>query len=672
MFSCLSRPLSKQSYRLILQASHDYKTSWPTVSLKEAVSGSRRWISRSRDRKYGQLRCDRGLKTVCQGSETSQGESQKQQGGLDEKIKQSLLSRISEGLQDAVTKPEICTADELHYVAVPGTNWRLALWRYHPPPKAPKRNHPLLMLSGIGTNALGFDLEPSVSMARYMAETGFDTWILEVRGSGLSKTEAELGTEEEEEAKEESGSAEVIRNEDNAQKAEGNGAAAGNGSAVEFSNELGDQKAKTEDTSKQQQTVPANEQPDSAANQKEVLESSLKVAEGGVAWETWSTASSVTNMIVRLSEKLTRLLSSGGDSQTITARFVERISSLIELNLQSGRIAELRDWLASLVEAREKGTLIPSQIADLRTRLTTLLEEGQTAVTPRVSDLQERLKNTVDEFQKIVDLIAKYDWDFDDYLNEDVPTALDYIRKICKPVDGRVLSIGHSMGGIVLYAHLSTRGSNSGLAAAVSLASALDYGVSDTTLKLLMPLMDPAQALNVPVVPLGALMTAAQPLVSRPPYALAWVGYNVSAQNMMDQPLFNKLILNNFGTIPVKLLYHLSTVFQPGGLRSRDGSIRYKENISKCDVPVLALAADKDLICPPVAVLDTVEEFPKDIVTYKLFGGENDLHYGHYDLVCSPAAKREVFPYIRDFLVKNDYVREKEAEGNKELSKESG
>jgi hypothetical protein len=29
-------------------------------------------------------------------------------------------------------KPEMCTADELHYVSVPGTDWRLALWRYLP------------------------------------------------------------------------------------------------------------------------------------------------------------------------------------------------------------------------------------------------------------------------------------------------------------------------------------------------------------------------------------------------------------------------------------------------------------------------------------------------------------------------------------------------------------
>ena len=32
-------------------------------------------------------------------------------------------------------KPSICTADELHYVSVPNSDWKLALWRYPPCPK---------------------------------------------------------------------------------------------------------------------------------------------------------------------------------------------------------------------------------------------------------------------------------------------------------------------------------------------------------------------------------------------------------------------------------------------------------------------------------------------------------------------------------------------------------
>lgn len=57
---------------------------------------------------------------------------------------------------------------------------------------------------------------------------------------------------------------------------------------------------------------------------------------------------------------------------------------------------------------------------------------------------------------------------------------------------------------------------------------------------------DPAQMLNVPVIPLGALMNAIHPLASRPPYALAYLGYQVSARQMMEPDLFKKLVCNNF------------------------------------------------------------------------------------------------------------------------------
>ncbi|XP_072059631.1 uncharacterized protein [Arachis hypogaea] len=51
-------------------------------------------------------------------------------------------------------KPSICTADELHYVSVSNSDWRLALWRYHPSPQAPRRNHPLLLLSELALTPL--------------------------------------------------------------------------------------------------------------------------------------------------------------------------------------------------------------------------------------------------------------------------------------------------------------------------------------------------------------------------------------------------------------------------------------------------------------------------------------------------------------------------------------
>ncbi|KAK1286984.1 hypothetical protein QJS10_CPB19g00905 [Acorus calamus] len=62
---------------------------------------------------------------------------------------------LNESKKETTKKPPICTADELHYVDVLWSHWRVALWRYRPPPEALVRNHPLMLASRVGT--IGFD-----------------------------------------------------------------------------------------------------------------------------------------------------------------------------------------------------------------------------------------------------------------------------------------------------------------------------------------------------------------------------------------------------------------------------------------------------------------------------------------------------------------------------------
>ncbi|KAG8382821.1 hypothetical protein BUALT_Bualt05G0117500 [Buddleja alternifolia] len=167
---------------------------------------------------------------------------------------------------------------------------------------------------------------------------------------------------------------------------------------------------------------------------------------------------------------------------------------------------------------------------------------------------------------------------------------------------------------------------------------------------------DPAQALNVPVVPLGALLSAAYPLSSRPPYVLAWLNDLISAQDMMHPELLKKLVLNNFCTIPAKLLIQLTTAFKEGGLRDRSGTFFYKDHLHKSNVPVLALAGDRDLICPPEAVHETVRLIPEHLVTYKVFGEANGPHYAHYDLVGGRMAVEQLYPGVIEFLSRYDSI----------------
>ncbi|PIA63740.1 hypothetical protein AQUCO_00201230v1 [Aquilegia coerulea] len=488
-------------------------------------------------------------------------------------------------------KPLICTADELHYVPVPNTDWRLALWRYIPPPQAPRRNHPLLLLSGVGTNAIGYDLSPECSFARHMSNEGFDTWVLEVRGAGLS-TRGEEADKIADSVK--SGSIPEPG------KSTDNGATTG--------------VLSVEDQSTTNYTSSDDDGADTSVVKreiKEVGEADTSIVKSdrkdmGTVWDESQLVAKLTETFLRLSERLSGFLNEG-QSRIMAAKLLDQMSKLLEDAQLLERFNEIGEKLSGLIEARHN-SVIANQVSDLSQMLVKLIEDSQrsvSAVSPQLFDLQERFATTLDIFQKQLDLIVHYDWDFDNYLEEDVPAAMEYIRTQTKPNDGKMIAIGHSMGGILLYAMLSKYslgGRNSGLAAIVTLASSLDYTSSKSSLKLLLPLADPAQALNVPVVPLGALLAAAYPLTSLPPYALAWLNTQISAENMMKPELLKKLILNNFCTIPAKLLLQLTTAFREGGLRDRSGTFRYKDHLHKADVPVLALAGDHDLICPPEAV----------------------------------------------------------------------
>ncbi|TVU35460.1 hypothetical protein EJB05_17350, partial [Eragrostis curvula] len=516
-------------------------------------------------------------------------------------------------------KPAICTADELHYAPVPGTEWRLALWRYRPPPEAPKRNHPLMLLSGVATNAVGFDLSPGSSFARHMSMQGFDTWIVEVRGAGLSMRGSELGA------------------------ANTNSYMSPYSDLDESSPDKVDVVVPTEDISTQPQIseVPVIEDKNMVVNDTS---------------EEPQLVTKLSNALARLSETFSGYVK---DSRlkNIADSFFDRVSELApDASLAS--LEEISEKILGLLEL-PRTSVISDQISSLSQRLVNILGEGQQNVSPRLFGWQERLSATIEDLQKQLELIISYDWDFEHYLEEDVPAAMEYIKKQSIPKDGKLLAIGHSMGGILLYAMVSKcgfKGAEPKLAAIVTLASSVDYTTSNSSLKLLLPFADPAEMLRVPAIPLGALLSTTYPISSRAPYILSLLRSQISAKEMMDPELLSKLILNNFCTVPAKVLLQLTTAFRDGGLRNRTGTFFFKEHLHKFKVPVLALAGDEDLICPPEAVYETVKAIPPHLVTYKVFGKPEGPHYAHYDLVGGRKAVHEVYPCIIEFLSQHDSV----------------
>lgn len=61
---------------------------------------------------------------------------------------------------------------------------RIALWNY----RATDRRTPVLLVHGLGSNRFDMDLPGRYSLARYLHRGGFDTWVIELRGAGASRS----------------------------------------------------------------------------------------------------------------------------------------------------------------------------------------------------------------------------------------------------------------------------------------------------------------------------------------------------------------------------------------------------------------------------------------------------------------------------------------------------
>uniref|UniRef100_M8CEP8 Serine aminopeptidase S33 domain-containing protein n=1 Tax=Aegilops tauschii TaxID=37682 RepID=M8CEP8_AEGTA len=283
-------------------------------------------------------------------------------------------------------------------------------------PIAPKRNHPLMLLSGVATNAVGFDLSPGASFARHMSMQGFDTWIVELRGAGLSTRGSEL-------------------------------AAASTKS--DMSSNSGVDKILTQKVN----VVPPTK--DMLTNEPQSSEVPVLTDTNVLETNTSEEPQLVTKLANALAQLSVTFSGYVRDSQlrSITDSFFDRVTELVpDASLTS--LEEVADKFLGLMELPQTSAIY-DQISQLSQRLVKILGEGQQNVSPRLFGWQERLSATIEDLQKQLELIISYDWDFDHYLEEDVPAAIDYIKQQSVPKDGKLLAIGHSMGGILLYAMVS-------------------------------------------------------------------------------------------------------------------------------------------------------------------------------------------------------------------------
>jgi pimeloyl-ACP methyl ester carboxylesterase len=231
------------------------------------------------------------------------------------------------------------------------------------------------------------------------------------------------------------------------------------------------------------------------------------------------------------------------------------------------------------------------------------------------------------------------DWSFDQYVEEDVPAALDANRR--ETGEDRVLWVGHSLGAVTGLVSCQLHPER--IAGIVAIAGPMSFDVDGVV----------ARYLGWGFLVDGRFNRTMARMLS--PYAglthpsageLAINGRNV------DRPVLQRLLANAIEDVPGPVFLQLADWVTKDACRSADLSRDYRAGLGSCEQPALFLAAPRDYLAPPEVVRRSFELWggPKEYVEFRVEAGHS-ADYGHTDLLVGKRAPQEVFPVVTEWLV---------------------
>lgn len=228
---------------------------------------------------------------------------------------------------------------------------------------------------------------------------------------------------------------------------------------------------------------------------------------------------------------------------------------------------------------------------------------------------------------------------FDDQAEHDVRAAL---RTVLSTGAQQVLWVGHSKGGLMLYAHLA-RNPQAPVRAAACLGSPFTFAVQPG-LRSFIQRVEPL--LKLKAIPSRRITSIA--LFGAPPGPIS--RYMFLAENM-DPEVVRRAMANVPADIAGGVGRQFARWITTNKFTTHDGSFDYREPLAGVRIPFLLLAGSRDLLAPPMAVARAKESLGgpvKFLVAGKAHGFGAD--YGHADLVLGRRAPDEIFPLVEAFL----------------------
>jgi predicted alpha/beta hydrolase len=240
---------------------------------------------------------------------------------------------------------------------------------------------------------------------------------------------------------------------------------------------------------------------------------------------------------------------------------------------------------------------------------------------------------------------ARLQWSFDDFAARDLPAAVAQVRALT----GRdeVLWIGMEMSGQALYAAAVL-----GTAAHVRGAVTCGSPVTTPPSALVPGVTSAPRARRNGRVPFRAGARLAGPVLA---YGGARVLESSFRRCNSDPLLVARYFRNGIPDEATALVDQFAQWIRAAVMAAADGSIVYSARLAEVRLPLLLLAAARDLQRPPAAVRAAYEALGSADKTFVQAGvaGGFRVDYGHDDLLAGLAAPAEIFPLIAGWLAEH-------------------
>jgi len=241
-----------------------------------------------------------------------------------------------------------------------------------------------------------------------------------------------------------------------------------------------------------------------------------------------------------------------------------------------------------------------------------------------------------------------YFWTVDDYVRYDLPAVIDFVRK--QTGREKVTWIGHSMGGMAMFAFLTSMDKEETDEIANFVALGSPVIMPQPPEKFVASLEEmPEWALKINAKYPAKSVAIAAPSLETP---LDVMYYN--KQNM-DPERIARMYANVMDNFQVGVIRQMNILVRSGDFKSHDGKYSYRENLPKIVCPVLFVAAKADALGTPMSLNLSFKEVSSEDKTYLLLSRANGyrMNYGHCDMIMGKYAPKEVFPYLAKWLEKH-------------------